>query len=237
MEMSAPIIEQIMVGKPKTYGDKDAKNPMDREWTTGIVKHTVQGRIWAGETNLEGDGQGDRKNHGGVEKAIFVYPISHYAFWQEKLGRTDFTIGAFGENLAVQHMTEADVCIGDTFQIGDATVQVSQPRRPCWRPARRWRIKDLAIQIQREERTGWYFRVLKEGYIQAGDTLQLQERPYPEWTVATCNDVMYNQKRDRELSAKLAAVELLAPSWRNTLSKRAQGKTSSDKKRVIGPNE
>ncbi len=227
--MSEAVIKQVMIGKPKTYGDKDAKNPMDREWTTGIVKQTIQGKIWAGQTNLEGDGQGDRKNHGGVEKAIFVYPIAHYTRWQEKLDRADFTIGAFGENLAVQHMTETDLCIGDTFQIGEATVQVSQPRRPCWRPARRWKIKDLAIQIQREGMTGWYFRVLKEGYIQAGDNLQLQERPFPEWTVAKSNDVMYNQKQNLELTTELAACELLAPSWRNTLSKRAQGKTSSDK--------
>ncbi|GAA0437736.1 MOSC domain-containing protein [Lentibacillus halophilus] len=235
--MTHPVIEQIRVGKPQTYGDKDAKNPMDREWTTGIVKEPVSGNVWVGETNLDEDGQGDRKNHGGAEKAIFIYPIAHYDRWQEKLSRNDFTIGAFGENLAIRNMTESDVCVGDTFKVGDAIVQVSQPRRPCWRPARRWRIKDLAIQIQREELTGWYCRVLREGYIQAGDTFQLQERPYPEWTVAACNDVMYNHKRNRELSAKLAAVDVLAPSWQNTLSKRAQGQQSSDKKRVIGPNE
>ncbi|WP_373895724.1 MOSC domain-containing protein [Virgibacillus natechei] len=236
--MSHPVIDRIMVGKPQTYGQKDAKNPMDREWKSGIVKRTVTGKIWAGETNLEGDGQGDLKNHGGVEKAIFVYPISHYAKWQERLERTDFTIGAFGENLAVQHITEADLCIGDIFHIGEAVVQVSQPRRPCWRPARRWRIKDLAIQIQREGMTGWYFRVLKEGEIQAGDHLSLQERPFPEWTVMKCNDVMYNQKQDTELAGRLAACELLAPSWRKTLSKRAEGRgSSSSRKRVIGPNE
>nr|WP_209463183.1 MOSC domain-containing protein [Virgibacillus natechei] len=227
-----------MVGKPQTFGRKGAKRPMDREWISGIVKRTVKGKIWAGQTNLEGDGQGDLKNHGGVEKAIFVYPISHYASWQKKLERTDFTVGAFGENLAVQHITEADLCIGDIFHIGDAVVQVSQPRRPCWRPARRWKIKDLAIQIQQEGMTGWYFRVLKEGELQAGDRLRLQERPYPEWTVAKSNDIMYNQKQDLEQAARLAACELLAPSWRDTLSNRAQGKENTDsRRRVIGPNE
>lgn len=222
---------------PQVYGQKEARNPMDREWETGIVKRPVGGKIWAGKTNLQGDGQGDRKNHGGPEKAIFVYPITHFPYWQKKLNKTDFTIGAFGENLAVRHITEADLCIGDIFQIGESTVQVSQPRRPCWRPARRWRIKDLAIQIQREGLTGWYFRVLEEGGIQVGDYLKLQERPYPEWTVMKCNDVMYNKKRDLDLAAKLAACESLAPSWRDSLSKRAKGKKSDSRKRVIGPNE
>ena len=85
--------------------------------------------------------------------------------------------------------------------------------------------------------TGWYFRVLEEGAIQAGDSLQLQKRSYPEWTVEKCNDVMYKQKQDLELAARLAACELLAQSWRDSLYKRAQGKRKSDHKRVIGPNE
>lgn len=236
--MSQPVIVKIMVGKPQTFGNKDAKHPMDREWTTGIVKYSVKGKVWAGKTNLGGDGQADLKRHGGPEKAIFVYTISHYDYWQKKLQRPDFCVGAFGENLAVKNINEDNLCIGDVFHIGGAVVQVSQPRQPCWRPARRWKIKDLALQIQQEGLTGWYFRVLKEGEIQAGDYLQLQERPFPEWTVAKCNDVMHNKKHDLELAARLAACELLAPNWRNTLSKRAEGKGKLDiRNRVIGPNE
>jgi len=236
--MSQPVIEQLMVGKPQTFGQKDAKHPMDREWTTGIVKRPVKERIWASKTGLEGDGQGDPKHHGGEEKAIFVYSVSHYPYWQEKLERTDFTIGAFGENLAVSHLIEADLCIGDIVLIGDAIVQVAQPRLPCWRPARRWGIKDLSVQIQNEGLTGWYFRVLQEGNIQEGDALQLQERPYPEWTLAKCNDVMHHQKQDLELAARLADCELLAPSWRDKLYKRTQRKGNVDSSnRLIGPNE
>lgn len=236
--MSHPVIDRIMIGKPQTFGQKEAKKPMDREWKSGIVKHAVKGKIWAGRTNLQGDGQADLNHHGGPEKAIFVYPISHYDYWQKKLQQIDFTIGAFGENLAVKHLTEADLCIGDIFQIGEAVVQVSQPRQPCWKPARRWKIKDLAVQIQQQGMTGWYFRVLKEGEIQAGDDIQLQERPFPEWTVAKCNDIMHNRKQDLELASRLAACELLAPNWRNTLYKRSQGEGNLDiRNRVIGPNE
>ena len=146
-------------------------------------------------------------------------------------------IGAFGENFAVRNQTESDVCIGDVFQIGEVKVQVSQPRQPCWKPARRWKVKDLGLQLQQQGMTGWYLRVLKEGEIQAGDALQLIERPFPQWTVATCNDVMHNQKHDLELSARLASCELLAPNWRDTLSKRIKGEEKGIRNRVIGPNE
>lgn len=236
--MNKPMIDQIMVGKPKTFGKKNAQDPMDREWTTGIVKNAIEGKVWAGKTNLTGDGQADLKHHGGPEKAIFVYPVSHYEAWQEKLDNPDFTVGAFGENLAVLHMTEEDLCIGDVFQIGGARVQVSQPRQPCWRPARHWKVIDLALQIQQEGMTGWYFRVLQEGYMQAKDEFNLLERPFPEWTVARSNEIMHHEKDDLELAARLASCELLAPNWKNTLSKRAEGKGSRDiRRRVIGPNE
>lgn len=236
--MSQPIIEQIMVGKPQIFGQKEATQPMDREWESGIVKPPVYGKVWVNKTKLEGDGQADLKNHGGPEKAIFAYPASHYAFWQSKLSRPDFILGAFGENLAVHGLTEEDVCIGDTISVGEAIVQVSQPRQPCWKPARRWKIKELALLIQQEGYTGWYFRVLKEGYIEAGDPLQLQERPFPEWTIAKCNEVMHVQKDDLDLAKRLAACEYLASSWREALTKRVQGKGSSDiRNRVFGPNE
>lgn len=236
--MHQPIIEQIMVGLPQKFGHSGAVHPMEREWESGIVKHAVSGKIWASKTKLDGDGQADLKHHGGQEKAIFVYPVDHYTFWQRVLEKPGFTIGAFGENLAVRGIMEEDVCIGDVFQIGEVFVQVSQPRQPCWKPARRWKMKDLSLKIQQEGRTGWYFRVLKEGYIQAGDTLQRLERPYPEWTISTCNDVMHNQKHDLEQSAKLAACELLAPGWRHTLRKRVQsGEIENNRNRLIGPNE
>ena len=193
--MNLPVIEQILIGTPQTFGEKEALHPMDREWKSGIVKHSVEGKVWVGKTNLQGDGQADLKHHGGPEKAIFVYPVTHYAYWQKALKYPDFTIGAFGENFAVRNQTESDICIGDIFQIGGVKVQVSQPRQPCWKPARRWKVKDLGLQLQQQGMTGWYLRVLKEGEIQAGDALQLIERPFPQWTVATCNGVMHNTKK------------------------------------------
>lgn len=236
--MNQPIIDQIMVGKPQTFGQKEATRPMDREWESGIVKLPVSGKVWVSKTKLEGDGQADLKNHGGPEKAIFAYPSSHYEYWKNKLQRPDFNFGAFGENLVVQHLTEEDVCIGDTFSVGEVIVQVSQPRQPCWKPARRWKIKELALLIQQDGYTGWYFRVLNEGYIEVGDKFVLQERPFPEWTIAKCNEIMHVKKDDLDLTARLASCELLASSWRDSLNKRVQGEGNSDiSKRLYGPNE
>ncbi|WP_428911570.1 MOSC domain-containing protein [Niallia sp. Krafla_26] len=235
--MSLPFIEQILVGTPQTFGEKEAAHPMEREWRSGIVKRPVKGKVWVSQTNIEGDGQADLKHHGGPEKAIFAYPAVHYPFWQKTLGNPNFTIGAFGENVSIQHLTENDVCIGDIYQIGNVQVQISQPRQPCWKPARRWKLKELSLQTQQEGKTGWYFRVLKEGQIQAGDTLHLLERPFPQWSVATCNLVMHHQKYDLESAAQLAQCQLLAPSWRNTLSKRINSEGKEEVlSRVYGPN-
>jgi MOSC domain-containing protein YiiM len=190
-KVNLPIIEQILIGSPQTFGEKEAVHPMEREWKSGIVKHPVKGKIWVSKTNLRGDGQADLKQHGGTKSDLCLscHPL---CLMSKKLKIPDFTIGAYGENLALRNQTESDVCIGDMFQIGEAKVQISQPRQPCWKPARRWKVKDLAIQLQQQGMTGWYLRVLKEGEIQAGDPLHLLERPFPQWAVATCNDVMHN---------------------------------------------
>lgn len=237
MNLASPTILNIYVGLPQTFGKANAANPMDRIWTSGIFKELVKGPVWLTKTNLVGDGQADLKNHGGPEKAVFVYPNDHYDAWREELGIADFSPSAFGENFSVYGQTEKDVCIGDVFRIGEAVVQVSQPRQPCWKPARRWRMKDLALRIQETGRTGWYYRVLKEGYVQSGNELKLTERPYPQWTIAECNDIMHNRKHDLEAAASLAACPSLADRWVRTLTKRVRtGKTSDITKRVIGPN-
>ncbi len=232
------LLKEIFVGKPKTVGNKEAKEPMEREWTSGIFKEPVQGPIRVGKTNLSGDGQADLKNHGGPEKAIFVYPCSHYFYWQNELKTAEIRPGGMGENFSLENVSEEQIAIGDTFQIGEAIVQVSQPRQPCWKPARRFKIKELALLIQNTGKTGWYFRVLQEGFVQAGEKFILLERPFPEWTVARCNHVMHVDKHNMELAQELANVELLAVNWRKTLTDRVEKGVSKDiRKRVLGPNE
>lgn len=232
-----PYINQLFIGKPKTVGDPNAKKPMDKEWTSGIFKEPTQQPVWLSKVGLEGDGQADLKNHGGPEKAVFVYPAGHYEYWQIELNNKLIQAGAMGENFSTVGLDESNVCIGDLYEVGDAIVQVSQPRQPCWKPARRFKIVDLALQIQKSGRTGWYYRVIKEGTINEKDTFKLVERPYPDWTIARCNEVMHEKKDDLEATAQLAACEYLAPNWIDTLTKRLKGESKSIEKRVYGPNK
>ena len=227
---------QVRTGKVKHLGTEGAKNPMERPWKTGMFKEGVQGRVWLTKTGLESDEIGDLTQHGGEEKALFAYPESHYSYWQEDL-QLEIGKGAMGENLVMHGVDENDVCIGDTYKIGSAVVQVSQPRQPCWKPARRFGVIDFALRIQQSGRTGWYYRVIEEGYIEADTTLVLQERPYPEWTIQKSNEVMHEKKQDIELAARFAACPLLAPNWKRRLQKRVKGRESGIEKRVYGPNK
>jgi MOSC domain-containing protein YiiM len=235
--MNAPYVHKLLTGKAKEMGHRNADDQMDRPWVSGIFKHGVTDKVWLGETGLQGDEVGDKKNHGGPEKAVFTYPTKHYDYWKQDLGLDSIGVGGMGENLAIMHMDEQSVCIGDTYQFGDAIIQASAPRRPCWRPARRHRIMDLALRIQKTGLTGWYFRVLKEGYVQGGVELELLERPHAQWSIAACNEVMYVKKDDLKLAKELAACEFLAANWKRTLNKRLAGKHSSVEKRVFGPNK
>ncbi len=231
-------LKKVFVGQPKTVGEKGAANPMDREWTSAIFKEPVEGPIRAGKTGLAGDGQASQEHHGGPEKAVFAYSFDHYTYWQKEHGFTNITAGGMGENFLMENVTEEMISIGDTFQIGEAVVQVSQPRQPCWKPARRFRIKTLALHLQETGKTGWYYRVLKEGLVEAGQPFTLIERPYPQWTIAKCNQILHGKEQDFEAMRGLAQCELLAPGMRETLEKRVAKRQAPDiHDRVFGPNE
>lgn len=232
------ILKKVFIGLPQKVGVTDAENPMEREWESGIFKQPIRGPVFLTKTGLIGDGQADKENHGGPEKAVFVYPLEHYELWKNELNTTEIGPGAMGENFLLENIKEDMVCIGDTFQIGDAIIQVSQPRQPCWKPARRFKIKKLALLIQNTGRTGWYFRVLKEGNIEEGQQLTLIERPFPKWTISKCNEIMHGASPNLEEVRELAQCEGLAQNWKNTLNKRlAAGQALDIRKRVIGPNE
>ncbi len=211
----------LQVGLPQTRGRPEAADPMDREWTSGIHKAPVAGPVVATHLGLAGDGQADLKNHGGPDKAINAYPSDHFDLWKVELGR-DCMPGSFGENFTTQGATEFEICIGDIFQVGGLLVQVSQPRQPCWKLARLWRIADLAARVERTGRTGWYFRVLHTGEVQASDNFLLAERPFPQWTVAEANEIMYRRRDDITSARALASCPALSESWRTSLGKRGR---------------
>lgn len=228
----------IQVGLPRNLGIEGATDPMDRPWSTGFFKEPIAHAVRVGKTNLDGDGQADLRHHGGPEKAVLAYAAEHYCEWQQDLMRPEIGYGAFGENFTIAGQTESSVCIGDTYEVGDALVQVSQPRQPCWKLSRRWRIKDLALQVQQTGRTGWYFRVLREGFVEPKHPVVLVDRPYPQWTIARANEIMHHRLNDREVAAELAACPLLAANWQRTLANRAnRGINPDPKPRLVGANE
>jgi MOSC domain-containing protein YiiM len=171
------------------------------------------------ELDLDGDEQADLTVHGGRDKAVCVYSADHFPFWRQTLARPDLAAGAFGENFTVTGIAEATVCLGDVYEVGDAVVQVSQPRAPCWKLGRKWERLDLPKLVLREGRTGWYFRVLEPGTVAPGQTLQLRDRPYPSWTIAQVNRLAYAKKGDglQDERRALAECPALADAWRPSL--------------------
>jgi MOSC domain-containing protein YiiM len=210
----------IQIGLPRSLDGDATETPGARPWTSGIFKEPVTGPVELGPTGLAGDGQADLRVHGGPDKAVNVYPSEHYLHWREMLA-LECAPGAFGENFTLSGALEEEVCVGDVYALGSVHLEVSQPRQPCWKLARRWGVKDFALQVQRTGRTGWYFRVLEPGTIEAPATLDLVERPFPRWTVACANAVMHDHHGGPEVAASLAACPALAESWRKTLRARA----------------
>ena len=216
------ILHSIQLGTPKDYGFEKAVDPHDLPWRTGFFKVPVEGPVFAGTTNLAGDGQADLINHGGIDKAVLAYSADHYPKWRNELRIPDLPFGAFGENLTIAGWSEESVCLGDIFRIGTATFEVSQPRQPCWKLARRWRMHELTGIVVKNGRSGWYLRVLEEGWIAAEMSVELIERPNPAWPIARANEIMHHGKMDLEATLELAVVPRLAESWVEELRERAE---------------
>jgi MOSC domain-containing protein YiiM len=213
--VTQPTILSIQVGLPAEHG---ADNISKRSWQSGIFKFPVMDKVWLDTFNLAGDGQDDLDNHGGLFRAVLGYSAEHYPTWQEELQRPDFRYGAFGENFTISGLDENSVFLGDIYTVGDARIQVTQPRLPCWKLARRWGIKDLTARVQRKGWGGWYHRVLQTGYVRAGDSYALVERGYTQYPITRLGMLVYEVERDVTAFAELSALEVLTPSWRDTFA-------------------
>lgn len=207
-------ISNLRIGPVQTHPSPEGP------WLTATYKKPISGEVHLGPIGFEGDEQADRVNHGGRDKAVLAYAAEHYPWWQSELQREDFTSGALGENLVIEGGNETAVYLGDQFKIGDAIVEVSQPRQPCWKQARRWGIHNLVLQIVRCGRTGWYLRVLSQGIVSAGDELRLIARPQPDWSIARANQLFHHQREDFAGMRELIEVPTLSESWKTTLSNR-----------------
>ncbi|MBD2037888.1 MOSC domain-containing protein [Leptolyngbya sp. FACHB-321] len=183
--------------------------------STGIFKAPVSDRVMVRSLNLDGDGQADLTVHGGVDKAVYVYPFEHYDYWRDELPNTELTLGNFGENFTTTGMREEDLNIGDRFQIGDVELMVSQPRMPCYKLGIRFGRPDMVKRFPASRRTGFYFRVLQEGEVGVGDTLELVSRDENNITVADITQLYINAEGNPELLHRAAQLEALPKSWRN----------------------
>ncbi|KAL6859695.1 pyruvate kinase-like protein [Trichoderma novae-zelandiae] len=189
---------------------------------SGIDKQLRPVSMKVDKLGLEGD-EHDLTFHGGLDKAILGYCSSHYPSWQESYpDRVDqFVPGGFGENFVTAHMNERNVCIGDVISVGpEVVLQVSLPRQPCFKLNHRFSLKNFAPETYKSSRTGWYYRVLKEGRVSPGDELRLVERKWPEWTIERIQEYLHRQTDNDEMNEKLAAIEALGTEARGQFKSR-----------------
>src|SRR5262245_42595686 len=206
--------------------------PRDIEWKgrtvhTGIWKDPARGRCRVGRLNLEGDGQGDLVGHGGEQRAVFVYQIESYRYWQEQLKRTDFVYGQFSENFTIEGLPDDVVCIGDRYQIGSALFEVTQPRVTCYRVGIRMNDPRMPALLTSSGRPGFYFRVRREGEVGAGDEIERVGEAEERMTVAEINALLYSPNHARDQLERALRIEALSPGWRSSFEALLQGQTTS----------
>ena len=206
-------IKSIRVGKPVSL---QYKNKLVQ---SAIYKDEVDHPIYVTKTNLDGDEQSDLKHHGGPDKAICVYPSEHYLYWSKKIGHL-FQAGDFGENLTLCGLTEDTVMIGDVLKAGDCLFQVTQPREPCYKIAARHNIDQLPFWIRETGYSGYYLRVLEEGYLTKGASIEIIDRNSQAYTVAYANQIMHHDSMNMEAIHKILSVDALSESWKKQFRKK-----------------
>ncbi|HAS8503117.1 TPA: MOSC domain-containing protein [Vibrio vulnificus] len=222
------VVNSVLAGKTVAFahGTKSAIN-----------KQVMSQRLHATELGFTNDEQGDPRFHGGIQKALHIYPSEHYPAWQQELGNKAIfqSAGAFGENLSSSGVTEALICLKDKIRIGTTLLEVSQGRMPCWKLNVRFEQNDMARRLQDTLRTGWYFRVLEEGDIGAGDEIILCERPYPDWSLARIMGAVFTGCLDKNELSQLAELPLVE-SWGKLVERRLEtGKVEDWEMRLVGP--
>ncbi len=190
----------------------------EQEVFTGGTKRPVP-RATLRFHNFDGDGQADRDNHGGPDKAVCVYPRDHYAFWEERLGRA-LDPGAFSENLTISGALETEVCIGDVFEAGEAVAQVCQPRMPCYKVAGKNAQKLLPKWMTETGYTGFYMRVLEEGEVEAGDSFEVVSHHPDGISISDVNDLLYARSNAPALIQRLDVLPEFSEAGRSMLSRR-----------------
>jgi ferredoxin-NADP reductase/MOSC domain-containing protein YiiM/ferredoxin len=206
--------------------------PKDVRWQgrtvfTGIFKDPVTGPRHVGKLNVDGDGQGDLAGHGGEQRAVFVYQLDSYRYWERELGRDDFVDGQFGENLTVDGLGDDEVCIGDRYQIGTAVFEVTQPRVTCYRVGIRMNDPRIPALLVSHHRPGFYFRVLQEGEVQAGDEIVKLASGPEQMTVAEVDALLYLPGHPRQQLLRALRIPALSSGWQASFRALLEGEPGS----------
>ena len=207
MPQSVGTLLSVNIGMPKKV-PWDGKNVF-----TGVFKDPVSNKRRVGKLNIEGDGQGDRAGHGGEQRAVFVYQIDSYHYWERELGRDDFVYGQFGENFTVDGLGDDEVCIGDRYQIGTVTFEVTQPRVTCYRVGIRMNDPRIPALLVSHHRPGFYFRVLETGEVQAGDEIIKLASGPERMPIAEADALLYLPGHPRQQLLRALRIPALSPGW------------------------
>lgn len=202
-----PVVLSVNVGMPKDVSWRD------KTVHTGIFKQPVSGPQMVRRLNIDGDGQGDLQGHGGEQRAVLVYQVASYRYWEEYFGRDDLDYGRFGENLTVDGLPDDEVCIGDRYRIGEAEFEVTQPRVTCYRVGMRLGEPDLPALLVAHHRPGFYMRVLAEGHIEAGDRIVKTKSGPHGLSVADADALLYLPGRDTARLRAATEIPALSPGW------------------------
>ncbi|MGH9430732.1 MAG: MOSC domain-containing protein [Terriglobia bacterium] len=188
---------------------------------TGIFKVPVSGRVRLRPLSLDGDDQADLENHGGIYKAVYAYPAEHYEFWMQQINRSDLAFGQFGENLTVEGLLEDEIHVGDIFQVGSAVVEVTQPRTPCYKLGIKMGLPEFPKRFLASGRVGFYLRVIQEGEIGAGDTMECTDRDPESMSVREISHLKYFDRENLKAIKKALKIRALSPQWRDSFGDRS----------------
>ncbi|MCG8387461.1 MAG: MOSC domain-containing protein [Cytophagales bacterium] len=204
----------IHVGKPREilYQGKST--------TTGIFKEKVDGPIRVDRLNLEGDQQADLTVHGGPDKAVYAYPVEHYSYWRTTREDLIFAPGIFGENLSIEGLNEDEACIGDQYKIGTAVLAITSPRMPCFKLGIKMKDPKFVKDFMQAQRTGFYFKVAREGAINSGDLIEKIKSDPQRLTVNEVVRLYTTDKENKALLQKAMDTSSLPQDWRDFFSKR-----------------
>jgi len=211
----------LQIGKVQAHGNKNSKKFLDKYWESASFKEVVDEKVWANKLSLVGDEVADTVHHGGIDKAIFANSYKNYNRWANFLNLKDITFGALAENLTLSGLHESNVCLGDIHRVGSALLQVSQPRKPCWKISKKWNNTTFTKEIYTSGLTGWYYRVLEEGYIQTGDTVTIESQEEIKISILDANNAF--SKTDKNTLESILNIPSIAPSYKNSIQKKLEG--------------